>query len=627
MSSSGRSKTTGRTRKAHGKAAPLPPMHGPTADVMAATAGQRLSAWLGRHRHWVLTALVVCSVALRAICFLQLNASPCIDLHRWDQTDMHYFDAWGKAIAGGDWLSASVGVPMHTWHKEVADRYLTDHPDVQTTLNGEAALGGAGTTASGLLWARWTGGHQFYQDPLHAYLTAATYALFGADPRYVLAWQLALGVWSNLLIFSLARRYFGEVAAAVAAALALACGPLMYYELLLLRDSTITFAGLGVVWLTGRAIGSRRWYWFAVVGAALGLASLLKSTFALLAVIVAAGVLLEVRDRRRDLVMSSCAMAAGFLLALAPLAVRNTELGVSPVALAGSGALTFATSNDVEAPASGEFFVPRGLGELLARSGPSLVPAVFETLRPHTVSSLIALAWRKLDNVWHWYEIPNNANFYYLRRHAPILDWMPVTFFALGPLSLAGLVMAARRARAAWPLYSLVGCHFAALMTFFVLGRLRVPMLAALIPFASVALVHLARARRQAAIAAVAVLALGLWTGRPLSPGQPLIGTTDWLTPFLAKYQFQVNDALQARDGAAATAAYLEFLRYEPDLSGHERAGDVLVDPSDRETARTFGQIHAVCAGLLREAGRVEDAQRQSVKAASLFGLAGERPR
>jgi hypothetical protein len=623
MTSSGKSKRTGRAGIAGGQ----PPSRQTASDPAKKTTlplDRRLEAWLTGHRRSVVTALVCLSIALRAVYFLQLNASPCIDLHRWDQTDMHYFDTWGKAIAGGDWLSASVGVPMHTWHKEVADRYFTNHPGVRPRLDAEATRAGAGATATALLWAQWTGGHQFYQDPLHAYLVGATYAIFGADPRFVLTWQLALGVLSNLMIFSLARRYFGELVAAVAAALALACGPLMHYEMLLLRDSTITFAGLAVVWLTSRAVGSRRWYWFAFVGVALGLATLLKSTFALLALIVAAGILLEVRDRRRDLAVAACATAAGFVLALAPLAVRNVELGVSPVALAGSGALTFATSNDVDAPATGEFFVPRGLGELLARTGPRLVPAVAETLREHTPSSLLALLWHKVDNVWRWYEIPNNVNFYYLRRHAPVLDWMPVTFLVLGPLSLVGLVVAARRARATWPLYSLVGCHLAALVTFFVLGRLRVPMLAALIPFASVSLVCLAGARRQAAIAAAAVLVLGLWTGRPLRADQPRIETTYWLTPFLARYQFQVNDALQAHDNGAATAAYLEFLRYEPDLSGNERVGDVLASRSDREVAETFGQIHAVCASMLRLSGRVAEAQRQSEQAATLFRLAGQ---
>ena len=401
----------------------------------------------------------------------------------------------------------------------------------------------------------------------------------------------------------------------------------MHYELLLLRDSTITFAGLAVVWVTDRAIRSRRWYWFAALGAALGLATLLKSTFALLAVVIAAGTLVKVRARRRDLAVAACAATAGFALAIAPLAIRNMELGVSPVALAGSGALTFAASNDVEAPAGGGFFVPDRLGDLLAKTGPSLAPAVAETLRAHSASSLFSLVWHKLDSVWRWYEIPNNVNFYYLRLHAPVLGWMPVTFFVLGPLSLVGLVIAARRAREAWPLYSLVACHLAALTAFFVLGRLRVAMLAALIPFASVTLASLVNARRRAVIAAAAVLALALWTGRPLPPGQPLIGTTDWLTPFLAKYQFQVNDALQAQDDAATTRAYLEFLRYEPDLSKNERAGDALASGSDREVARTFGQIHVVCAGLLREGGRVEEAQQHSAKAASLFRLAGEQPR
>ena len=87
-----------------------------------------------------------------------------LELHRWDQTDMHYYDAWGRKIASGDWLSTSVGVPMHGWHHRVAESYFAGHPDVRAALIERATAQG-GDTGAEALWSRSTGGPQFYQDP------------------------------------------------------------------------------------------------------------------------------------------------------------------------------------------------------------------------------------------------------------------------------------------------------------------------------------------------------------------------------------------------------------------------------------------------------------------------------
>ena len=56
-------------------------------------ASNSIDAWLARHSRWVLLILVVASICVRSVYFLQLNAGPGIELHRWDQTDMHYYDA------------------------------------------------------------------------------------------------------------------------------------------------------------------------------------------------------------------------------------------------------------------------------------------------------------------------------------------------------------------------------------------------------------------------------------------------------------------------------------------------------------------------------------------------------
>ena len=59
----------------------------------------------------VALVIALASVAVRIVCFLQLNATPLVELHRLEATDMHFYEGWGRRIAGGDWLSATVAVP------------------------------------------------------------------------------------------------------------------------------------------------------------------------------------------------------------------------------------------------------------------------------------------------------------------------------------------------------------------------------------------------------------------------------------------------------------------------------------------------------------------------------------
>ena len=404
--------------------------------------------------------------------------------------------------------------------------------------------------------------------------------------------------------------------------MALLCGPLLYYELLLLRDSTIVFAGLAIVWLTDRAVERGAWPRFLSVGLALGLAILLKSSFLLLAALLAIG--LAIRLGRAALVPLA-AVAAGLALATAPAAIRNFSLDVPPLAWAGSGALTFVAGNSPSYPRTGGFYVnSREVAAIMGSTGGRFLPAVRETLALHSPASLASVLGRKTASTFNWYESPNNANFYYMRVRAPILAWLPLTVFAIAPLGLVGLALAGSRWRQAWPLYLLVVSTVVSLVAFVVIGRLRAPLVAALIPFAAFAVERAFRARPAAAAAMVAcVLAIGLWTGRPLPEGMPLITLTDWLTPFLSRYQFDVKAALDAGDSTAAATAYLDFLRYEPDFSGMPVSGEVLSVPGDRDVARAFARVHLLCARLLAETGRPSDGRMQEERAGQLARLAG----
>ncbi|HEY6356779.1 MAG TPA: glycosyltransferase family 39 protein, partial [Vicinamibacterales bacterium] len=356
---------------------------GDAASAPSAPAGDdsprlfSLERWLGARQRGVLLAIVIASIGIRIAALVQITGSSLADLQQWDQTDMHYYDGWARAIAGGDWLSRSVGVPMHAWHIDVADAHLKAHPNDRAPLETEALR--TGRTVETQLWTRWNGEHTFYEDPLYAYLVAATYKVVGAHPLAVLAWQLCLGVLTNVAIVLVARRCFGSaVVGALAGLMAVLAAPLVHYELLLLRDSTIVFATVGLVWLTTKCLDVDGWAWPAALGAALGLSVLLKGTFLLVALGTAVAFLL----RSRGLRGSGLAGLAAFAIALSPAVIRNVTVGAPGFALAGGGAPTFIASNVPDYPASGGLHVDATeVADVLGTSGDRLWPAVGATLR------------------------------------------------------------------------------------------------------------------------------------------------------------------------------------------------------------------------------------------------------
>ena len=573
---------------------------------------------MARHRRLGLILLILAAVGLRAAYFTQLTSSSLIDMHQWDQSDMHYYDTWAREVAAGDWLSRRLAPPVHAWHRQVADEYLRSHP--------QSSTGSPDIAAS--LWAGWMGAPRFYQDPLYAYGLAFIYRV-SASARLAIALQLACGVLTVVLIWLLARRYFGDATAMTAAAMALLCAPLLFYEGLLLRDSSISLAGLFIVWVMGAVVrrpseaGMRAAALPFLLGLCCGIAWVLKSTFVLLAAGAVVGLVVWYRRQPRVALSVTGAIAIGFASGMVPLAARNAAVGVAPISLAASGPLTLVTANGETAnPDMGwEVDTPQ-LAAFFGGTDGGLVAAVQTTLEAHTPGSFARLMWRKWDRTWHWFEIPNNENFYYARRHVPILAWLPLTFWAIAPLALVGLFLGVPRFREAWPLYLLVAFSAASVVVFVVIGRLRLPLVTALMPFAALTVVEAVRLTRERRIAAtlaliVAVVAAGAWTGRPRASDQLDIRTADWLLPFSVHYEHRVNDAIERKDWAGAAAVYREYF-----VQAAPTAADIAA-AEDSTLAPTVARMHAIRASLLARAG--EDPLSEIGDAEALLGKSTAR--
>lgn len=597
--------------------APSPPPSAHTAARPRTPVFDNLEQWLIRRRYWVIGALLLLWLAIRIAVFSSVANGPLYQMYHWPESDNYFFDQWARSLSAGDWLNRQPLHPYHGWHDEFATVYFKQHPD-QLSRILQANPGRDSTFVPGkALWNEWYGGNTYHQEPLYAYMLAALYTLTGNGVYWMMILQLLAGLLSGLLLWQLARRYFGDTVALFTGLLYLFCGIILFQESLLLRTSWSVLFTLLTVWTFDRALEKRTVAAFSIFGLSVGLAYLLQSTFSLF--LLGALAIYFFRERKTPGVFArnAAVAVAGFALVFAPVMLRNASVGAPLFSISSVGPVTFAVTNVYGTKAISNWMpeAPKCV-EILGKTRDSFGATVLETIQTHpSAGSYLGLVWTKFQRVITGLEWPNNENYYFYKQLAQPLNLAFLDFYWIVWIAGAGLLFAwyYRKKFAAFYLSMLL--QLAIMLGFYVLGRFRTPLVALLLPFAAYALIECLRylqdrSRESLVKIGVAVLCFFVLTWSLYRPAVSMLDPTDYTALYETAYYETIQKNADARQLDQAIALHQEFLNLQPDFVKNAKPNQRLQYASHIEIMNLFANHHRIHSILYENTGNQEKANQ-----------------
>jgi tetratricopeptide (TPR) repeat protein len=496
----------------------------------------------------------------------------------------------------------------------------------------------------------------YFVSPLYIYFLAAVFSVSDSllSARLV---QILLGTAAVWLIYVAARAWFGARAAWFSALLASLTGLFTFHEVLILQaalDPFLTAAALTALALALTARRAERW--FAVSGAVFGIQTLNRPNVLIPCLVVLA--MLAIARRRRPAIF----MAAGLVIALTPIMVRNLVVAGDWSPVSSHGGLNFYIGNNAEA--NGTYHVVAGITpsivgqqadarrvaeESLGRSlSDSEVSAYFYGLgwtwiRLHPKDALGLFA-RKLAYTFNGAYVTLNYSYpFYAYDARTVLLVLFVGPWLLIPVGLAGLIigMPADRRFEYFVWLSFIPAYALAVAIFFVTERYRLPMLVPLCMGAGVAVDAIVRLKEGAtrresrglrlppeAFALIAIIPLAVLVNWPvhLDDGRAEERTRMAEAMVADDKDDEAEEWVQTAEQNHPLPALLHFrvgrqylLHRKPDRAIEHLEKSVQIDPNQPAVDYAYGQA-------LVDAGRPADAiphLQNALKAGVRVDLAG----
>lgn len=417
-----------------------------------------------RAARYVTPAIVALAIALRLAHVVSLRHTPWFDQL---VVDPAYYDAWAQRLAAGHWFG--------------------DRP--------------------------------FYMDPLYPYVLGVLYAACGRSLLVARLFNVALSGVACGLMATIGRRLAGQRAGWIAALGFALYKPEIFYAGEL--DKTTLSVMLTTAALAF-GLDDRRGARVAA-GVALGLATLTRANFLLLAPLAALAIAVVGRRRApspgasREAWLTAVVFLLGFAAPLLPVMWRSHALG-GGWAITTQAGQNFYTGNNPTNPygaygalpfvrGNPEFEEPDFRAEAERRVGHPLTAGEvsrfwFDAAFAHMAADPAFAARtmvRKLGLFWKDFEIADNQDQYLLEIDSWVLALPLPGFGAVAALAAAGLVLAARTRRFVAVLAGFVAVYCLSVVAFFIFSRYRIQVVPALLGLGAVGAEELLAAWRTAA--------------------------------------------------------------------------------------------------------------------------------
>jgi Flp pilus assembly protein TadD len=554
----------------------------------------------GTARHLVLTALVIFGIGwlLRLLFVLDLRASP---LSQAPMLDEYYHLEWAKALAAGDWI----------------------------------------------------GSEAFFRAPLYPYLLGAMLALFKGSVLAARIGQVTYGAATPVVLFFLSRRLLPQGGALAAALLACAYPFLIYFDNELLIVSLIVLLDLLMLLALLRADESPSWARWLAAGVLMGLSATARPNVLVFAPIVLVWAWWRERSRTRSpaargrvthllsstpartaLLRFAC-FAAGVVVVVSPVTIRNSILGHDFVPIASQGGINFYIGNNEHADGISALVPELGIGWQTDEAVRFAEREEGRALRPSEVSgywyrrawsfilghpgAAARLVFRKFVLFWDRFELANNKDVYYFARMSRVyrgLRWL--SFGLIAPLALLGMWVSRRRP-AAVLLIGFVLSYMGTVIAFFINARYRLPVVPCLILFAVAGAVWLGerfrrRDLRGLAVGAVAVAVLAVFVnvdfyGTHVGDRAQTHNTLGLAYARMGRYAEAIREYQRALElSPGYSEAYNNMGRSLEALGRNEEAGEAYRAAVERDPSNAAARNNV--GAFLMRVGDLENAER-----------------
>ena len=346
----------------------------------------------------------------------------------------------------------------------------------------------------------------FSQGPLYAYVLGFWYWLFDSPETLILTLQAFIGSGTCLLIYASAQRLFTQRVALIAGILTAGFGPLVFYDVMLMKTFLSPFFTALILYACLRFREQQHLLWLWLAGLSVGLAVLVRENHILLTFPVllflwqSSGADRAAKKLRyQSVLIFSCACA----IMLVPVAIRNTLVTGEFVAVTTGGGEVFYMAQGPDA--NGYYSPPPFIRthplfehadfrlEARQRTGQlTMSPAAcsrywfWQGLKYAAANPLrtLKLTLIKLQILLNDYEVPDSAYFQTTREFIAPLAYLP-TFGLFSGLGCLGLIVSfPRRKQLILPM-GLLLAHLISILLIYNFGRFRAGMLPLWILFAA----------------------------------------------------------------------------------------------------------------------------------------------